>query len=228
MESYTYARGQVAWHTVEITGLAPGTTYHYRCGGPGGWSGDYSFTTAPEYGPRNLLRIAVFGDSRGGWDTLQQVFQAVKKERADLIVFTGDFTNGASQYEYDKFFAAGAGVLEGIPFMPVHGNHEMGLQTYGRTSTSTATTTTTSGPGRCRAGRSTGTDFWSPIWKQGATPHSCSSSPARRSSSPAGGSSTGSTHKRERGSPEPVELTFRRGECKMIFVERFSPTIELS
>ena len=159
MESYTYARGQVAWHTVEITGLAPGTTYHYRCGGPGGWSGDYSFTTAPEYGPRNLLRIAVFGDSRGGWDTLQQVFQAVKKERADLIVFTGDFTNGASQYEYDKFFAAGAGVLEGIPFMPVHGNHEMGLQTYGRTSTSTATTTTTSGPGRCRAERSTGTDF---------------------------------------------------------------------
>ncbi|RLE38137.1 hypothetical protein DRJ23_05050 [Candidatus Acetothermia bacterium] len=130
VETYTYARKEILWHTVELTGLTPNTTYHYRCGAEGNWSDDYYFKTAPEYGPRNMLRIAVFGDSRGGWDTLAQIFQVVKKERVQLIVFTGDFTNGAAQMEYDKFFSAGEGVLEYIPFMPVHGNHEMGLETY--------------------------------------------------------------------------------------------------
>jgi len=129
-ETYIYAKQEVLWHTVELTGLTPNKTYHYRCGTEGNWSDDYSFKTAPEYGPRNMLRIAVFGDSRGGWDELAQIFQAARKDRAQLIVFNGDFTNGAAQAEYDKFFPAGKGVLEYIPFMPVHGNHEMGLPTY--------------------------------------------------------------------------------------------------
>lgn len=129
--SYTSGREEVVWHTVELTDLAPHTTYYYRCGAPGYWSDTYSFTTAPAANdPRANFTFAVFGDSRGGYTVLAQVFQRVKEAGVRFIVFTGDFTNGGAQYEYNQWFKAGEGVLESIPFMSVHGNHEMMKNTY--------------------------------------------------------------------------------------------------
>jgi len=125
-----WAYEKAMWHVVELTGLEPNTVYHYRCGAEGKWSSDYYFRTAPKYSSNTVVKIAVFGDSRGGWNALAECFQAAKKEGAQLIVFTGDLTNEATQPEYDGFFSASRGVLEYIPFMPVHGNHERELITY--------------------------------------------------------------------------------------------------
>ena len=40
--------GRLRWHKVVVTGLNPGTTYQYRVGDDGCWSGINEFTTAPD------------------------------------------------------------------------------------------------------------------------------------------------------------------------------------
>lgn len=129
--SYTALRQEIVWHVVELTGLSPNTAYHYRCGAPGYWSEDYTFTTAPlRDDPRATFSFAVFGDSRGNYTTCGQILQAVKQRGVRFVIFTGDFTNGAGQSEYDMWFKAAGDTLAFLPFMPVHGNHEMMKNTY--------------------------------------------------------------------------------------------------
>lgn len=129
--SYTALRQEIVWHVVELTGLSPNTAYHYRCGAPGYWSEDYTFTTAPlPNDPRATFSFAVFGDSRGNYTTCGQILQAVKQRGVRFVIFTGDFTNGAGQSEYDMWFKAAGDTLAFLPFMPVHGNHEMMKNTY--------------------------------------------------------------------------------------------------
>jgi len=132
VHGYTYVKEEVVWHTVELTSLIPDTTYHYRCGIPENWSEDYSFTTAPKKGDKRIFfKFAVFGDSRGGWDVLTDIFKKVKEEEGvKFILFSGDFTDGGSQYSYNKWFQAGEEILSEIPFMSVHGNHEAMQKTY--------------------------------------------------------------------------------------------------
>lgn len=131
VHSYTYVREKVVWHTVELTGLSPNTTYYYRCGASDYWSETYSFSTAPAPDdPRAAFKFAVFGDTRGGYSITGQILQELREEGVRFIVFTGDFTDGGSQYEYNKWFNAAGEVLAEIPFMPVHGNHEGMKNTY--------------------------------------------------------------------------------------------------
>lgn len=129
--SYTALRQEIVWHVVELTDLSPNTTYHYRCGAPGYWSADYTFTTAPlSNDPRATFSFAVFGDSRGGYTICGEILRAVKERGVRFVIFTGDFTNGAGQSEYDMWFKAAGDTLAFLPFMPVHGNHEMMKNTY--------------------------------------------------------------------------------------------------
>lgn len=128
--TYTYAGKEIRWHTVELVGLSPGTTYHYRCGAPGYWSADHTFTTAPEDSPRLTYKFAVLGDSRGGYKVLGELLGLIAQEDVDFIIFTGDLTDGGSQYEYDRWFAAAEPVISEIPLISVHGNHEAMLPTY--------------------------------------------------------------------------------------------------
>jgi len=130
VHSYIYAKEEVVWHTVELINLLPNTTYHYRCGMPGEWSKDYIFTTAQEEDKRVSFKFAVFGDSRGGYDILADIFKKVKAEGVKFIIFTGDLTDGGSQYEYNKWFKAGEGIFTEIPLISVHGNHEGMQNTY--------------------------------------------------------------------------------------------------
>jgi hypothetical protein len=129
--SYTALRQEIVWHVVELTDLAPNTTYHYRCGAPGYWSADYTFTTAPASDDTvSQFTFAVIGDTQGGYKVMKQIFATLKERGVRFILMTGDFTDGAGQMEFDMWFEAAGDVLAYIPFMPCHGNHEMLRNTY--------------------------------------------------------------------------------------------------
>lgn len=119
----------VGVHQVHLCGLAPGTTYHYRAGTAGHMSADATFSTAPADG--RPVRILVAGDSRGNAATWGQVLQAGAGEAPDLAIFTGDANDlGSIQDDWEAWFAAGKGVLEHLPLMMVHGNHEINARHY--------------------------------------------------------------------------------------------------
>lgn len=129
--SYTAARQEVVWHMVELTNLKPNATYHYRCGAPGYWSRDFTFTTAPPAGDTvTQFTFGVIGDTQGGYSVTKEIFRALQQAGVRFILMTGDFTQGAGQVEFDKWFEAAGEVLASIPFIPCHGNHEMLKNTY--------------------------------------------------------------------------------------------------
>src|SRR5260370_1399339 len=81
-------------------------------------------TTAPADG--GPVRILVAGDSRGNAATWGQVMQAGAAEAPDLAIFTGDANDlGSIQDDWEAWFGAAQGVLEPLPLMMVHGNHEI-------------------------------------------------------------------------------------------------------
>ncbi|MCK9525995.1 MAG: metallophosphoesterase family protein [Limnochordia bacterium] len=128
---YRYGRTDIFWHTVEITGLEPNTTYHYRVKTSEPWtSEDYTFKTGILYGEDTFFRVAVITDAHGGYDRQKEAFAMIKDEDVDFIIGLGDFTDTGNQVEWDLWFASGEGVLSGIPLMAVHGNHEGNQGTY--------------------------------------------------------------------------------------------------
>jgi hypothetical protein len=119
----------VGMHQVHLCGLTPGSTYHYRVGTGAHMSADATFTTAPADG--RAVRILVAGDSRGNASTWGEVLQAGAAEAPDLAIFTGDANDlGSIQDDWEAWFAAGKGVLEHLPLMTVHGNHEINSRHY--------------------------------------------------------------------------------------------------
>ncbi|WP_256865376.1 metallophosphoesterase family protein [Paenibacillus sp. 32352] len=120
-----------AAHTVEITGLEPGTVYSYRVGsGQGtGWSEPSSFRTEPE-GTNGFTFINV-ADSQGKTEkdfeqwgrTLDQAFKIFP--HAGFIVHNGDLTEDPEEETgWDSFFGKTGSWLKQIPLMPVTGNHD--------------------------------------------------------------------------------------------------------
>jgi hypothetical protein len=119
----------VGIHQVHLCGLTAGTTYHYRVGTGTHTTADATFTTAP--GDGRPVRILVAGDSRGNAATWGQVMQAGAGDAPDLAIFTGDANDlGSIQDDWENWFAAGKGVLEHLPLMMVHGNHEINARHY--------------------------------------------------------------------------------------------------
>jgi len=119
----------VGMHQVHLCGLAAGTTYHYRVGTGSHMSADSTFTTAPADG--RPVRVLVAGDSRGNAATWGQVMQAGAADAPDVAIFTGDANDlGSIQEDWEAWFAAGKGVLEHVPLMMVHGNHEINSRHY--------------------------------------------------------------------------------------------------
>lgn len=129
--SYKFRGEEVVWHTVELTGLAPNTTYYYRCGAPGYWSTTYSFVTAPSKDDvRTSFTFAIIGDTQDNFAIMGQVLQKVREAGARFILGTGDLTQGGSHYEFDLWFKAAGDVFASIPFIPTVGNHDVMLPTY--------------------------------------------------------------------------------------------------
>jgi len=110
-------------HHAELTGLSPGTSYHYRCGATAGWSGDYTFSTAPPVG--TSYRFVALGDSRSDDAARKQVMLEVQKRAPAFLIHTGDFvSSGKVQSQWDTWFSTMQPLLATSPLMGVLGNHE--------------------------------------------------------------------------------------------------------
>ncbi len=118
-------------HEVHICDLAPNTTWHYRVGGAGAWSPDYTFTTAPVPGSTGPVVFGVAGDSRGAPTTWGAVAAGQASHGAELRLFTGDaVSTGYNIASWDDWFEAAAGSIESVPTLMAHGNHEGNAQPF--------------------------------------------------------------------------------------------------
>ena len=118
----------VVWrHTVELTGLEPGTTYAYAVGdgSRGGWSEFHEFTTAPAgTAPFSFIYM---GDAQNGLDRWGSLVQSAFRDRPDAAFYllAGDLVNRGNQRDdWDSFFHSARGVFDRRPLVPVIGNHE--------------------------------------------------------------------------------------------------------
>jgi MYXO-CTERM domain-containing protein len=122
---------------VTLTGLAPDTVYHYRVGGAaGGFSGEYSFRTAPAPSEQcGTLRFAVFGDSRAEeWQGDKGVSDAwiaqsavALKGSPRFILHGGDIVHdGDAQKQWVNHLKGTEPVSALVPIMYTIGNHDTG------------------------------------------------------------------------------------------------------
>jgi hypothetical protein len=116
----------IYWHTVELTGLDPGTTYAYAVGdGHGNWRDAAEFTTAPaETVPFSFFYM---GDAQNGLDTWGHLIRKSFSHRPDakFYIMAGDLVNrGAERDDWDKLFANAEGIWDSRQVVPVPGNHE--------------------------------------------------------------------------------------------------------
>lgn len=116
-------------HEVELTGLEPGTTYHYRAGGPGAWSKDHTFTTGPATAC-DPFRFVALGDNRSDDDSGASPFwNPILSEALEVspafVLNTGDLVrDGAKDEQWLHFLeSTGPGVAT-VPLMPSLGNHD--------------------------------------------------------------------------------------------------------
>jgi acid phosphatase type 7 len=127
-------------HVLRMTGLSPGTVYHYRAvartavadarSGDGRTSaglttdaGDSQFHTPPDGG--RPLRFAVYGDVRSGHDVHAALNQALADEQPDLAILTGDLVDrGSDEGDWERFFEIATPLLRQLAIFPAIGNHE--------------------------------------------------------------------------------------------------------
>ena len=112
-------------HIVELTGLTPATTYHYKCGdASGGWSPDITFTTAPSTSKN--LQFCAMGDSRDNPTEFKRIVQDVNVTNPAFTLFSGDLCGTDDNNEYDTWFTIWEGLGDHSAIMPAIGNHEEG------------------------------------------------------------------------------------------------------
>ncbi|MBL8233125.1 MAG: metallophosphoesterase family protein [Bryobacterales bacterium] len=121
-------------HSVEFTGLNPGTMYAYRVGDGFNWSEWNQFRTASAK-PAPLEFIYV-GDAQNDlyslWSRLiRQAYSDAPKMR--FIVHAGDLINRAERdAEWGEWHQAAGWINRSVPSFPVPGNHEYGRQVEGK------------------------------------------------------------------------------------------------
>lgn len=116
-------------HIVEITGLSPGTTYHYTCGEDiAGWSPDSTFKTAPT-GPADFVFCSM-GDSRNNSAEFSQIVSKVVVANPTFTVFVGDLCYSDNASLYDTWFSNWQQLGDHSPIAPCIGNHEGAATNY--------------------------------------------------------------------------------------------------
>ena len=129
----TAGRGRIIYE-VELTGLEPATTYHYRCGDGEIWSEDHTFRTGVL--PRQNFTFAVYGDSRTNDTARRMVKDAVKKMNPAFSLQSGDLIeDGPSQKQWDLWFETMEDLISDSPCMPCIGNHDIWLPGAGLATT---------------------------------------------------------------------------------------------
>ena len=101
----TYASG--AWHHVVLSGLVPGTRYHYRVGSAeGGWSPIASFIAPPRAAtyPMKFGVIGDLGQTYNSSTTIQHLIDSNPR----FVVLTGDFCYADAYYSNGSLRALGS------------------------------------------------------------------------------------------------------------------------
>jgi len=133
--THTYAGASGYVHDVELTDLAPDTTYYYVCGGEiGGYSSERSFWTAPVQ--PSYLRFVFGGDSRGNSFIRDNISIVMSQLNPSFVLFGGDMVNsGYSQTDWNSFLQSMSQYWIAnnnltIPIIPSLGNHEENATNY--------------------------------------------------------------------------------------------------
>ena len=117
-------------HHVTLTGLTPGTKYHYRCGGSAGLSNDCIFRTAPAgIQPYTFVLIADIQNSSFS-SPFNSCAKYMKEQDVSFVVQLGDIVqNGCYVNEWNNLFESGKPIFDNAPFMVCIGtNHDVGYQ----------------------------------------------------------------------------------------------------
>ena len=110
-------------HEVELTGLTGGVVYYRLVAG--GATDVRSFRTAP--GPGEVVRIAAYGDVRGGHQVHAELVAAMLGETPDAVLCTGDLVlRGTDEGDWQRFFTVVRELIAEVPFYPAIGNHDVG------------------------------------------------------------------------------------------------------
>jgi hypothetical protein len=133
-------------HEIRLNDLQPGTRYYYTVGNTAaikyGGSGADWFTTAPETGTTESVRLWVIGDSGNPGPVAQSVRDAMKlwiaenpregKDDLDQWLLLGDnaYRSGSNQQHQAALFDAYPNLLRNLAFWPVYGNHDARRWTF--------------------------------------------------------------------------------------------------
>lgn len=118
-------------HHVGLTGLKPGTTYHYQVTAGRNVTQDFTFETFPEAGEK--FTFITYGDSQEQKPYYTQLEMhklvadriAEEEEDALFILHLGDTVSQADDpTEWDRFFASAKPMLANTTLYTVLGNHE--------------------------------------------------------------------------------------------------------
>jgi hypothetical protein len=119
------AAGAALRHEVRITGLPASAPVHYRVIAAGAATPIRSFRTLPARG--EVVRVAVYGDVRGGHRRHAELVARIREEDPDLVLGTGDLVmRGSDEGDWQRFFAVAGELLASVPFWSAPGNHDMG------------------------------------------------------------------------------------------------------
>jgi predicted phosphodiesterase len=121
-------------HHVQLTGLTPDTTYHYRLQIEGEFTADHAFTT---FGSGSFTFI-VYGDTQEQLPTFTQLERhklvadrIAAEEDVSFILHCGDVVGDVDNpEEWNRFFQITRDVLAETPIFTVLGNHEENSTNY--------------------------------------------------------------------------------------------------
>jgi hypothetical protein len=118
-----YNDSKVHRHTVQLTGLTPGTKYEYLVEVSGQRSEVQTFTTASD---DNTFSFIWFGDTHHSdlWGELLQKAEISHPEVAFYSIAGDIVSHGLYRNEWDDIFGYSADVFSEKPLMPVPGNHD--------------------------------------------------------------------------------------------------------
>ena len=115
-------------HVLQLTGLEPGTAYHYRVGGVANDTPRHSrpaaFNTLKPSGPVKLLLL---GDTGRG-NLIQHKFATlIRNEKPDAVMFAGDivYPSFTPKYEDFRHFSVYKEHMKSTPYFTAFGNHDL-------------------------------------------------------------------------------------------------------
>jgi hypothetical protein len=112
-------------HLVRLDGLEPGAAVHYRVAIGADATEVFRFHGAPARG--DVVRIAVYGDVRGGHDVHGRLVAAMLRDAPDLVVATGDLVlRGTDEGDWQRLFEVIRPLAARVPYYPAVGNHDVG------------------------------------------------------------------------------------------------------